>query len=530
MVIACSQNLSYFSVFALEHFYRPSPIHSKYINFEVVQRYLPVGGVRIEDDLLITSKGYNNLTTAPKGDAMLEIIRSGNSGKTLFAARKQSLRRKSSENNPPLLRAPGISTDKVASILHPIARSATMPAGFKQPISTDFEPFEGPSLFSNFKRSMTTDERIQHWRRDRGSELSSQEQPIISKQSKSVCGTNARGVRHVYMTSGAHCTPPPGSAFSEHYLPVCKNCTILCETLDRLRKNLDLSEQSAPIQGLRQEFVTTRHRGQIDPHNYDRIATEFAKQTLKEPASFVSEKRAAKAGLRNDIHHPPNRVLSSKQDETQFHSRFAYHKTQASVQKQKAPSNASFQAQRVDNLAPSFIEQFEQLEQLQDNLSGLTLGRSAQLHSTISPQPTPSLEPSRRAQPGMGAMNEHHHEKQGQLHTLEQFNKLEDPIQNNVQRAHEPVQRRNRESEKQAQDTRTLRDLRGQGQKNPFPESMLCRVSTRERGPPSPSLWEKSKMQASASAPESSHEVDLGKLERHIRKLEAQLKAYAPPS
>jgi len=34
----------------------------------------PVGGVRIEDDILITSKGYENLTTAPKGDEALDII------------------------------------------------------------------------------------------------------------------------------------------------------------------------------------------------------------------------------------------------------------------------------------------------------------------------------------------------------------------------------------------------------------------------------------------------------------------------
>ena len=62
---------SYFSAYALNYFYFPSPIHSKYINKEVLARYFPVGGVRIEDDLLITSKGYENLTTAPKGEAML---------------------------------------------------------------------------------------------------------------------------------------------------------------------------------------------------------------------------------------------------------------------------------------------------------------------------------------------------------------------------------------------------------------------------------------------------------------------------
>ena len=56
--------------------YLPSPIHSKYINKEALLRYLPVGGVRIEDDILITSSGYENLTTAPKGEDMLRIIKS----------------------------------------------------------------------------------------------------------------------------------------------------------------------------------------------------------------------------------------------------------------------------------------------------------------------------------------------------------------------------------------------------------------------------------------------------------------------
>lgn len=48
---------------------------AKYINFELAKEYIPVGGVRIEDDILVTADGYENLTTAPKGNAMLDIIR-----------------------------------------------------------------------------------------------------------------------------------------------------------------------------------------------------------------------------------------------------------------------------------------------------------------------------------------------------------------------------------------------------------------------------------------------------------------------
>ncbi|KAI9655156.1 MAG: hypothetical protein M1821_005639 [Bathelium mastoideum] len=60
----------YFSRFALEEGYFNHPVHSRFINKEVVQRYLPVGGVRIEDDILITKSGHENLTVAPKDVSM----------------------------------------------------------------------------------------------------------------------------------------------------------------------------------------------------------------------------------------------------------------------------------------------------------------------------------------------------------------------------------------------------------------------------------------------------------------------------
>jgi hypothetical protein len=65
----------YFSQYALSRVYLPDPVHGKYINSAVLAKYLPVGGVRIEDDILVTSNGYENLTTAPKGDEALKIIR-----------------------------------------------------------------------------------------------------------------------------------------------------------------------------------------------------------------------------------------------------------------------------------------------------------------------------------------------------------------------------------------------------------------------------------------------------------------------
>jgi Xaa-Pro dipeptidase len=43
----------------------------------VLNKYWDVGGVRIEDDILITEAGYENLTWAPKGKEMLDVINRG---------------------------------------------------------------------------------------------------------------------------------------------------------------------------------------------------------------------------------------------------------------------------------------------------------------------------------------------------------------------------------------------------------------------------------------------------------------------
>lgn len=48
-----------------------------FIDLDVARIYLGVGGVRIEDDVLITKDGCEVITTAPKGEAALRIIRGG---------------------------------------------------------------------------------------------------------------------------------------------------------------------------------------------------------------------------------------------------------------------------------------------------------------------------------------------------------------------------------------------------------------------------------------------------------------------
>ena len=53
------------------------PEYGQYIDKEVLERYMPVGGVRIEDCILVTEKGHENLTSAPKGQEMLKMINVG---------------------------------------------------------------------------------------------------------------------------------------------------------------------------------------------------------------------------------------------------------------------------------------------------------------------------------------------------------------------------------------------------------------------------------------------------------------------
>ncbi|KAI4667879.1 uncharacterized protein J4E78_001698 [Alternaria triticimaculans] len=237
----------YFSAYALQHFYLPSPVHSKYINTEVLKRYMPVGGVRIEDDILITSSGYENLTTAPKGDAMLEVIRHGKkSAVDVPSSDFTPLRRPSGPVEPTLRRAPGISTHTPSQHLQkPLARAATLPADFVQQRNSDFAPFAGPSLFSNFSRSMTTEEKIQQWQHKRSLVPIAPVPSVNANQPNPVCGEMNLNFQHVYMSNAS--SPAFSSQSTPQFdsTPPCQNCAILVQTLDRLRQNLTSSIRSS---------------------------------------------------------------------------------------------------------------------------------------------------------------------------------------------------------------------------------------------------------------------------------------------
>ncbi|KAH1272605.1 hypothetical protein KXW98_007270 [Aspergillus fumigatus] len=63
----------YFCRFIIEPYIK-SPESNKYIDTNVLDRYWRVGGVRIEDNVLVTKDGYDNLTTAPKAVDELERL------------------------------------------------------------------------------------------------------------------------------------------------------------------------------------------------------------------------------------------------------------------------------------------------------------------------------------------------------------------------------------------------------------------------------------------------------------------------
>ncbi|OJJ50448.1 hypothetical protein ASPZODRAFT_57249 [Penicilliopsis zonata CBS 506.65] len=63
----------YFCRFIIAPFLE-SPELNKYIDAEVLEHYWSVGGVRIEDNVLVTNDGYDNLTTAPKTIEEVEAL------------------------------------------------------------------------------------------------------------------------------------------------------------------------------------------------------------------------------------------------------------------------------------------------------------------------------------------------------------------------------------------------------------------------------------------------------------------------
>lgn len=64
----------YFNFFFLEKFYLNDDKYKFFFNKEVLKCYMDVGGVCIEDDILIMKDGNVNLMLVFKGEEMLDII------------------------------------------------------------------------------------------------------------------------------------------------------------------------------------------------------------------------------------------------------------------------------------------------------------------------------------------------------------------------------------------------------------------------------------------------------------------------
>lgn len=64
----------YFNREYIKAFAEDEPARAKFINFGVLERYWAVGGVRIEDMILVKSDGYEIISSAPKGAEALRII------------------------------------------------------------------------------------------------------------------------------------------------------------------------------------------------------------------------------------------------------------------------------------------------------------------------------------------------------------------------------------------------------------------------------------------------------------------------
>lgn len=51
-----------------------NPVYGRYFNMEKINQYRVIGGVRIEDTILITSDGHENFTIAPKEVPDIEAL------------------------------------------------------------------------------------------------------------------------------------------------------------------------------------------------------------------------------------------------------------------------------------------------------------------------------------------------------------------------------------------------------------------------------------------------------------------------
>lgn len=231
---------------------------------------MPVGGVRIEDDILITSRGYENLTKAPKGDAMFDIIRGLKF--THNTAQQRSANPRTGVNEPPLFRAPGCPLRATPLGLHPIKHASTMP---NQTSECQRAETDRRNYALHIRHSMTTDERVQHWRQSH-QPLSLRKPTTDQEKPNTMCGASTNNVKHVSIGDG------PSDTLNTRSLPRCTDCAILAQTLERLRQNLALSKQGSPTQ-------THATQDAFSQPAQNTIPSRIARQDLNKPSQKTVE-------------------------------------------------------------------------------------------------------------------------------------------------------------------------------------------------------------------------------------------------
>jgi hypothetical protein len=398
---------------------------------------------------------------------MLDIIRQGKSSDLPFGPRRQSMRAKINKEQPALLRAPGISTDKPESILKPIARATTMPAEYKQRKSVDFEPFEGPSLFSNFRRSQTTDERIQQWQQDRDLAITSRNQSHARSQCASVCGDSSKGAKHVYLTTEFQRPATPHQGSFEHPLPPCKKCTILCETLDRLRQNLSISEQSSPKPESQPQFVATNHEQYREDVRSKSVASRQRTQSSSTDLRSAQQKeRAARADIVRDMQQSPEPM--SRQDEIALMERLALDNRKASLRKHQSVPGLGLQ-----KLEDDFLHAISgQTSRLQRAKMDITSNGPIQARSSSGSNPDATIRVVEIA-----AIQERHAK-----HQHSQLRRQLSKIHHTAQQEIEPLPRSSRSLDQATRERETLYNTMIQAQENLLLQSERCRIDTEQRG------------------------------------------------
>jgi hypothetical protein len=439
---------------------------------------------------------------------MLDIIRRGNSGDLLFTPRRELLQAKTNKEQPALVRAPGISTNKPESILKPIARAATMPAEFKQRKSVDFEPFEGPSLFSNFKRSQTTDERIQQWQQDRDLATTSRKQSHTRSQCASVCGDISKGFKHVYLTSEFYRPAMPYGGSHAHHLPPCKKCTILCETLDRLRQNLSLSEQSSPKPEAQPQFVAERQKHYMENVRGSSAPSKPCTQQLSPDLITTAQQKelVTKADAVRTLEHSPE--PRSRQDEIVLMQRLALDSRRASLRKHRSVPGLGLQKSEGDT---------------PHNVSGQTRQSGRAVIDSASRRPAPisaTDEPNLEDElcvAELAAVQERVTE-----YDRCQLRRQADKIHHRARQVFESESRSYPPPDQAVRGSQTLYSRMVQAEKNPLLQGERCYPGTEQRGQSLISAGIK-RVQAENSKPVPER---LDQTQGPIQDLDAQLSSY----